>query len=89
MRTIITGTGSYIPGEVRSNQDFALVEFYNEHRQRIRVEGVELIGKFELVTGIAQRRYAHEYMNASDMAALAAAAAIGTRVQIWNPLTSS
>ncbi|HEV9037993.1 MAG TPA: ketoacyl-ACP synthase III [Puia sp.] len=76
MRTIITGTGSYIPGEVRSNQDFALVEFYNEHRQRIRVEGVELIGKFELVTGIAQRRYAQEDMNASDMAALAAAAAI-------------
>jgi 3-oxoacyl-[acyl-carrier-protein] synthase-3 len=76
MQTIITGTGSYIPGEVRSNQDFALMKFYNEHRQRILVEGVELISKFELITGIAQRRYAHEDMNASDMAALAAAAAI-------------
>jgi 3-oxoacyl-[acyl-carrier-protein] synthase-3 len=76
MQTIITGTGCYIPGEVRTNHDFALVEFYNEHRQRIMMEGVELIGKFELVTGIAQRRYAHEDMNASDMGAIAAAAAI-------------
>jgi len=76
MQTIITGTGSYIPGEVRSNQDFAFVEFYNERRQRILLDGVELVGKFEQITGIAQRRYAHEDMNASDMAALAAAAAI-------------
>jgi 3-oxoacyl-[acyl-carrier-protein] synthase-3 len=52
------------------------MEFYNERRQRILVDGVELIGKFEQITGIAQRRYAHEDINASDMAALAAAAAI-------------
>jgi len=76
MQTLITGTGSYIPGEVRSNQDFAFSEFYNERRQRILIDAVELIGKFEQITGIAQRRYAHEDMNASDMAALAAAAAI-------------
>jgi 3-oxoacyl-[acyl-carrier-protein] synthase-3 len=76
MRTIITGTGSYIPGEVRSNRDFAIREFYNERLQRIFVDSEVLIGKFEQITGIAQRRYAHEDMNASDMAALAAATAI-------------
>jgi 3-oxoacyl-[acyl-carrier-protein] synthase-3 len=76
MQAIITGTGSYIPGEVRSNHDFAVREFYNERRQRIFIDTVELIGKFEQITGIAQRRYAHEDMNASDMAALAAVAAI-------------
>jgi 3-oxoacyl-[acyl-carrier-protein] synthase-3 len=76
MQTLITGTGSYIPGEVRSNRDFVLKEFYNERRQRILVDAVELIGKFEQITGISQRRYAHDDMNASDMAALAAAAAI-------------
>lgn len=76
MRAHITGTGSYIPGEVRSNRDFAIREFYNERQQRILVDGAELIGKFEQITGIAQRRYAQEDMNASDMAALAAAAAI-------------
>ncbi len=76
MRVLITGTGSYIPGEVRLNRDFAIREFYNEHRQRISVDAAELIGKFEQITGIAQRRYAHEDMTASDMAALAAATAI-------------
>ncbi len=76
MRVLITGTGSYIPGEVRSNRDFAIREFYNERRQRIFVDALELIGKFEQITGIAQRRYAHEDMTASDMAALAAATAL-------------
>jgi|SRR5579859_4202450 len=76
MRIHITGTGRYIPGEVRSNRDFAIREFYNERRQRIFVDSAELISKFEQITGISQRRYAHEDMNASDMAALAAATAI-------------
>jgi 3-oxoacyl-[acyl-carrier-protein] synthase-3 len=76
MRVLITGTGSYIPGEVRSNRDFAIREFYNERRQRISVDAAELIGKFEQITGIAQRRYAHEDMTASDMAALAGATAM-------------
>ena len=76
MRALITGTGSYIPGEVRSNRDFVIREFYNERRQRIFVDAAELISKFEQITGISQRRYAHEDMTASDMAALAAASAI-------------
>lgn len=76
MRSSITGTGSYIPEKVRSNHDFAFTEFYNDHRQRISSNAVEIIDKFEQITGIAQRRYAPDDMNASDMAALAAAAAI-------------
>ena len=76
MRTSITGTGSYIPDTVRSNEDFAFVEFYNDHRQPITSNVVEIIDKFEQITGIAQRRYARDDMNTSDMAALAAAAAI-------------
>ncbi len=76
MGTFITGTGCYIPGEIRLNRDFALAEFYNNHRQRITGDAIEIIDKFEEITGIAQRRYAHDEMNTSDMAALAAAAAI-------------
>jgi 3-oxoacyl-[acyl-carrier-protein] synthase-3 len=76
MGSSITGTGSYIPDKVRSNRDFAFIEFYNHHRQRITSDAVEVIDKFEQITGIAQRRYAHDNMNTSDMAALAAAAAI-------------
>jgi 3-oxoacyl-[acyl-carrier-protein] synthase III len=76
VRSSITGTGSFIPDKVRSNRDFAFVEFYNNHRERITGDTVEIIDKFERITGIEQRRYAHDNMNASDMAALAAAAAI-------------
>lgn len=76
MGSLITGTGSYIPDKVRSNRDFSFTEFYNDHRQRITSNAVEVIDKFEQITGIAQRRYAHDNMNTSDMAALAAAAAI-------------
>jgi 3-oxoacyl-[acyl-carrier-protein] synthase-3 len=76
MGSSITGTGSYIPDKVRSNRDFAFIEFYNDNRQRITSDAVEIIDKFEQITGIAQRRYAHDSMNTSDMAALAAAAAI-------------
>lgn len=76
MGALITGTGSYIPAEVRSNQDFALAEFYDHQRRRIPSHAIEIIGKFEQITGIAQRRYAHRDMNTSDMAALAATAAI-------------
>lgn len=76
MGALITGTGSYIPGEVRFNRDFADSEFYTSDCRRITNDTTDIIGKFEKITGIAQRRYANAEMNASDMAALAAAAAI-------------
>src|ERR1700679_3786881 len=75
MGAMITGTGSFIPDEIRENKDFALAEFYNGDRQRLLQDTAEIIVKFEKITGIAQRRYANERLNASDMAALAAAAA--------------
>jgi 3-oxoacyl-[acyl-carrier-protein] synthase-3 len=76
MRTLITGTGSYIPDEIRANQDFAGVEFYDRHRHRIAGDATQIIDKFEQITGIARRRYATDAMNTSDLAALAAEAAI-------------
>src|SRR5580698_7745332 len=76
MRTLITGTGSFIPDEIRLNEDFALAEFYDGDHRRLLNGAVEIIRKFEKITGIAQRRYANDQLNASDMAAIAAAAAI-------------
>jgi 3-oxoacyl-[acyl-carrier-protein] synthase-3 len=76
MRTLITGTGSFIPDEIRSNEDFARAEFYDGDHQRLMNGAVEIIRKFEKITGIAQRRYANDHLNTSDMAAIAAAAAI-------------
>jgi 3-oxoacyl-[acyl-carrier-protein] synthase-3 len=76
MPTFITGTGSYIPNEIRANQDFAGAEFYDRNRRRIVGESIEIIDKFEQITGIARRRYASDTMNTSDLAAFAAQAAI-------------
>ncbi len=72
----IIGTGSFIPDEIRKNEDFALAEFYNGDRQRLLQDTADIIVKFEQITGIAQRRYANDRFNASDMAGLAAAEAI-------------
>ena len=72
MGALITGSGSYIPDQVRLNMDFADAEFYNGDRQRLDNDTAEIIGKFEKITGIAQRRYANDQLNASDLAALAA-----------------
>lgn len=76
MGAMITGTGSFIPDEIRENKDFAHAKFYNGDRQRLLQDTADIIVKFEKITGIAQRRYANEHINASDMAALAAAMAI-------------
>ena len=73
---MITGTGSYIPDEIRENKYFTQAEFYSGDRQRLLQDAAEIIIRFEKITGIAQRRYAHDGLNTSDMAALAAAAAI-------------
>lgn len=76
MGALITGTGSYIPDQVRLNMDFADAEFYNADRRPLINGAVDILSKFEKITGIAQRRYANDHLNTSDIAAFAAAAAI-------------
>ena len=76
IKTVITGTGCYIPHVVKTNQDFAVNEFYGEDSQRINSTSQDVVQKFQEITGIEERRYANEEMNSSDMATLAAKAAI-------------
>ncbi len=75
-RTVITGTGAYIPHEVRMNREFTTQNFYNETNQRIETAPLEIVEKFQAITGIEERRYAGTEMNASGMAAVAAREAI-------------
>ena len=75
-RTVITGTGSYIPNEVKVNRDFTIYNFYNETHQRIDTAPLEVVEKFKAITGIEERRYAAVDMTASGMAAIAAKEAI-------------
>ena len=75
-RTVITGTGSYIPTELVKNSDFINQKFYTEEQTAIKLEPHILIDKFQKITGIAERRYVSATLNTSDIAALAASQAI-------------
>jgi len=75
-RTVITGTGSYIPTEIKTNKHFTKQSFYTEDNQLINTEPEIIIEKFRKITGIAERRYVKKGLNTSDIAALAAKEAI-------------
>lgn len=76
IRTIITGTGCYIPPVVKTNKDFVLQEFYGEDARRITTPTEEIVEKFQGITGIEERRYVTDDMNSSDMAVIASRLAI-------------
>jgi len=76
VKTVITGTGCYIPDVIKTNRDFTVHNFYGEDNQRIDTEPAEVVEKFREITGIEERRYACENMNASDMAIIASKLAI-------------
>lgn len=75
-RTVITGTGSFIPPTIKTNRDFADQDFYSEDHEHIVAAPNEIVDKFRDITGIEERRYADPEMNSSDMAAIAAKRAI-------------
>ncbi|MBM3416682.1 MAG: 3-oxoacyl-ACP synthase III family protein [Bacteroidetes bacterium] len=76
VKTVITGTGCFIPEVVKSNRDFTVHNFYAEDNQRIETHPEEVVEKFREITGIEERRYACENINASDMAIVASKLAI-------------
>src|SRR3982751_2254569 len=75
-RTIITGTGSYIPTRIVSNKEFSSHRFFAEDHQPIETPPEEVVEKFRLITGIAERRYIESDQTASDIATIAATKAI-------------
>lgn len=76
IRTVITGSGSYIPPHIKTNSEFALQEFYTEDHERIVAPPNEIVEKFRDITGIEERRYADAGINTSDMATFAARKAV-------------
>src|SRR5687768_14522917 len=75
-RTVITGTGSYIPPVVIKNSDFSKKQFYGENGLPISTQSGIIIEKFLQITGIEERRYVTSEQNTSDIAGLSAVAAI-------------
>ena len=76
MRTVITGSGSFVPSKIKTNNSFIEQAFYDENNQPVKQSQEQIISKFQQITGIEERRYADTTMNASCMATSAGAAAI-------------
>jgi len=72
----ITGTGSYIPKNITTNEDFAKNEFYDTAGKPFDRPHEEIARKFQAITGIQERRYADPEQLASDIGAIAAERAI-------------
>lgn len=75
-RSVITGTGVYVPHQVKTNRDFTVHNFYSEDHQPIHQAPEIVVEKFRAITGISERRYSDENINTSDMATIAARAAL-------------
>ncbi|MGZ5135252.1 MAG: ketoacyl-ACP synthase III, partial [Flavitalea sp.] len=69
-RSVITGSGSYIPTVIKKNSDFINQEFYADDDTLIP-QTRSIIQKFEKITGIAERRYVSDDLCTSDIAAIA------------------
>ena len=76
LRTVITGSGCYVPSHIKTNRDFTMHDFYDEHYHRITTPPDMVVEKFRQITGIAERRYADPELNSSDIAFEAAKLAI-------------
>jgi 3-oxoacyl-[acyl-carrier-protein] synthase III len=76
LRTVIIGTGSYIPTVVKPNLHFTDASFYNEQQQLIDKPSADVVLQLKQITGIAERRYLDLGLNASDMGVSAASMAI-------------
>jgi len=75
-RSVITGTGSYIPTVLQPNEEFTHQIFYAETNEPIDTPPPVVVQKFEQITGIAERRYVPDELNTSDIATIASRLAL-------------
>ncbi len=76
MNIKITGTGSYIPDVIETNDNFHQHNFLNVDGTSIESPNEVIVEKFKAITGIAERRYAKNHHTSSDLAFFAAEKAI-------------
>ena len=76
LHSVITGTGSYIPPFIQSNHDFEKHVFYTEERKALTSAPGNIVQKFKEITGIEERRYTTDELDASDIGCIAAESAI-------------
>ena len=71
-RTVVIGTGSYIPTEVVPNESFIESEFRDREGKPYEKSNDRVISDFVRITGITERRYVPKNQVSSDIAYLAA-----------------
>jgi len=76
MHVGITGTGSYLPDIITTNDAFLDHHFLDRDGTTFEHENSVIIEKFQAITGIAERRYATADLNTSDLGFLASQKAI-------------
>lgn len=74
--SVITGTGSYLPEVIISNQDFKNHVFYDSSGEKLSKTTPEIVDKFEQITDIKERRHVSDDLVTSDIATLAAQEAL-------------
>lgn len=74
--SIITGTGSYLPKRIISNDHFIKSQFFESNGQPISKSSKEIVEKFEEITTISERRYVSDDLKTSDIAFFAGEKAI-------------
>ena len=72
----ITGTGSCIPDITKKNTEFLNNSFFDTDGNQIQSSNLDIIEKFQSITGIDERKYVSGEVKSSDLAAIAAKKAI-------------
>ena len=68
IRSIIVGSGSFVPPVRMPNEAFLDRDFRGSDGKRLGKENAEILQQFEAITGIRERRYVPEGMFTSDIA---------------------
>nr|WP_294898721.1 ketoacyl-ACP synthase III [uncultured Pedobacter sp.] len=72
IKSIIVGTGKFIPSTIVKNEDFLSHTFVEKDGTPQLRKNADAINKFKVITDIEERRYADKEHNASDLAYFAA-----------------
>ena len=72
IKSIITGTGSYIPTVKVLNRQFLGNEFYEADGTKISKSTADIVKKLQEITCIRERRYVESDLNVSDISFMAA-----------------
>jgi len=76
LRSVITGSGSYLPERVIKGDFFNDTVFYDENGEKIEKSSSEIIKKFTEITEIETRLYVSDDLLNSDIGAIASVRAI-------------